>query len=108
MKLAGHVHRDVSPGNFLLHYLKKNGALPDPASISQTAREDWVTIISDLEFARPYLDAPKDDQNPVRYSSMHRPAFLDLHMHRVPRSTLLSKCIIRDTVSSQSMNSNLA
>ncbi|KAL1755196.1 hypothetical protein FB107DRAFT_291064 [Schizophyllum commune] len=64
MKLAGHVHRDVSPGNFLLHYLKNNGALPDPASISQTAREDWVTIISDLEFARPYLDAPKDDQNP--------------------------------------------
>ncbi|KAL1704440.1 hypothetical protein EV121DRAFT_205766 [Schizophyllum commune] len=64
MKLAGYVHRDVSPGNFLLHYLKNNGALPDPASISQTAREDWVTIISDLEFARPYLDALKDEQTP--------------------------------------------
>ena len=76
MKLAGYVHRDVSPGNFLLHYLKNNGALPDPASISQTAREDWVTIISDLEFARPYLDAPKDDHNPVRYNLTYVPTFL--------------------------------
>uniref|UniRef100_D8PL83 Fungal-type protein kinase domain-containing protein n=1 Tax=Schizophyllum commune (strain H4-8 / FGSC 9210) TaxID=578458 RepID=D8PL83_SCHCM len=61
MKLAGYVHRDVSPGNFLLHYIKEGGSLPDLATISQTSREDWVTIISDLEYARPFLEGSGHD-----------------------------------------------
>ncbi|KAL1675739.1 hypothetical protein EV122DRAFT_267908 [Schizophyllum commune] len=61
LKLAGYVHRDVSPGNFLLHYIKENSACPDLASISQTLRDDWITIISDLEYARPFLDGSGHD-----------------------------------------------
>ncbi|KAL1675740.1 hypothetical protein EV122DRAFT_292417 [Schizophyllum commune] len=51
LKRAGHVHRDVSPGNFLLHH--KSGTVPEKiiAELDQ-----WTTIISDLEYARLYRD----------------------------------------------------
>ncbi|KAI4522853.1 hypothetical protein K525DRAFT_197847 [Schizophyllum commune Loenen D] len=52
-KLIGYVHRDVSPGNFLLHHI--SGALPDlPQQITRDVLKEWVTIVSDLEYARPY------------------------------------------------------
>ncbi|KAI4293831.1 hypothetical protein K525DRAFT_244570 [Schizophyllum commune Loenen D] len=59
LKLAGYVHRDVSPGNFLLHYLK--GPLPSVGDMSKTKREDWVTIVSDLEYSQPFLTGEGHD-----------------------------------------------
>ncbi|TRM66865.1 hypothetical protein BD626DRAFT_396660 [Schizophyllum amplum] len=52
-KLARYLHRDGSPGNFLLHHL--SGSLPESLSTNdRAALEQWVTIVSDLEYARPY------------------------------------------------------
>ncbi|TRM62354.1 hypothetical protein BD626DRAFT_570068 [Schizophyllum amplum] len=55
-KLAGFLYRDVSPGNVLLHH--KSGKLPP--SVDATKPEDWLTKVTDLEFARPYLDDSLD------------------------------------------------
>ncbi|KAL1743804.1 hypothetical protein HDZ31DRAFT_64680 [Schizophyllum fasciatum] len=52
-KCIGYVHRDVSPGNFLLYHL--SGKLPElPSKVTRAVLDQWVTIVSDLEYARPY------------------------------------------------------
>ncbi|KAL1747738.1 hypothetical protein HDZ31DRAFT_31140 [Schizophyllum fasciatum] len=60
-KLAGYLHRDVSPGNFLLYYLKGEGLLPSLEDMAKTRREDWVTIVSDLEYSRAYYGGKGHD-----------------------------------------------
>ncbi|KAL1732635.1 hypothetical protein EV714DRAFT_206401 [Schizophyllum commune] len=49
LKRAGYLHRDVSPGNFLLYH--RSGTLPTEivAELDQ-----WITLVSDLEYSRPY------------------------------------------------------
>ncbi|KAL1755200.1 hypothetical protein FB107DRAFT_213996 [Schizophyllum commune] len=59
LKRAGYLHRDVSPGNFLLYYLK--GKLPSLEDMAKTRREDWIVIVSDLEYSRPYLGGAGHD-----------------------------------------------
>ncbi|TRM62900.1 hypothetical protein BD626DRAFT_432263 [Schizophyllum amplum] len=58
MKLAGFLHRDGSPGNYLLHFLGLGKA---PRSTAGTKREDWIAIMSDLEYARPYFGGTGHD-----------------------------------------------
>ncbi|KAI5897493.1 uncharacterized protein SCHCODRAFT_02683809 [Schizophyllum commune H4-8] len=61
MKRAGYLHKDVSLGNFLLHHV--SGLVPPSLlDLDREALEQWTTIITDLEFARPYLDAPVNER----------------------------------------------
>ncbi|KAL1741996.1 hypothetical protein HDZ31DRAFT_44226 [Schizophyllum fasciatum] len=57
LKRAGYIHGDVSPGNFLMYFLKGR----NPGSTVGTKREDWITIVSDLEYARPYFGGSVHD-----------------------------------------------
>ncbi|KAL1675743.1 hypothetical protein EV122DRAFT_217784 [Schizophyllum commune] len=52
LKRAGYLHRDVSPGNFLLYRKASDGT--SESKQRQLALEEWVTFITDLEYARPY------------------------------------------------------
>ncbi|TRM62395.1 hypothetical protein BD626DRAFT_433267 [Schizophyllum amplum] len=59
-KRIGYLHRDVSPGNFLLYHL--SGTLPESLSVNdRAALEQWITIVSDLEYARPYYGGSGHD-----------------------------------------------
>ncbi|KAL1749146.1 hypothetical protein HDZ31DRAFT_28322 [Schizophyllum fasciatum] len=49
LKRAGYLHRDVSPGNFLLYH--RSGKLPEKITAEL---DQWITLVSDLEYARPY------------------------------------------------------
>ncbi|KAL1704428.1 hypothetical protein EV121DRAFT_291391 [Schizophyllum commune] len=61
MKRAGYLHKDVSLGNFLLHHV--SGFVPPSLlDLDREGLEQWATIITDLEFARPYLDAPVNER----------------------------------------------
>ena len=69
MKRAGYLHKDVSLGNFLLHHV--SGLVPPSLlDLDRAALEQWTTIITDLEFARPYLDAPVNERYIVRFDNL--------------------------------------
>lgn len=64
LRRAGYLHRNVSPGNFLLNYNKEE--LPSLEDASKTKREDRATVVPDLEYSRPFLGGFEHDPITVR------------------------------------------
>ncbi|KAL1688354.1 hypothetical protein GGG16DRAFT_116089 [Schizophyllum commune] len=67
MMRAGCLHGNVNPDNFLMYHLKEE--LPSLEEMPKTEREDWVTVVSDLEYCRPFLGGSRQD--PVARTSYY-------------------------------------
>ncbi|KAL1720975.1 hypothetical protein EV715DRAFT_195940, partial [Schizophyllum commune] len=59
LKGAGYLHRDVSPGNFLLYRKASDGA--SGSEQRRLVLDEWVAFITDLEYARPYTGGTGHD-----------------------------------------------